>query len=151
MLRRAVVCCRIIIRQAGVGRRYRCVRCEISLHRQPMPMSTIANGSLPMSAALPPMHCMAATVGWVYWWKVPSERLRFGNFPLSVPLHSKNEETYRESFETLQSQIAILNSKHLKIIKFEQFNFFRLYSSYFEVLETILARGKKAVIIFKII
>lgn len=83
----------------------------------------------------------------MYWWKVPSERLRFGNFPLSVLLHSKNEETYRESFETLQSQVAILNSKRLKIIKFEQLNFVRPYFSHFEVLRNGISKS----IIFKII
>ncbi|OAD54914.1 Protein E(sev)2B [Eufriesea mexicana] len=43
-------------------------------------MSTIANGSLPMSASPLLMHCIAAIVSRVYWWKVPSERLRFEVF-----------------------------------------------------------------------
>lgn len=66
---------------------------------------------------------------------MPSERLRFGNFPLSLFLHSKNEETYRESFETRKLQIAILTSKYLRNISFEQLNFSGRYSFYFEFSE----------------
>lgn len=85
-----------------------------------------------------PYSCI---VSQVYWWKVPRERLRFGNFPLSLFLHGKNEETYRESFETRKLQIAILTSKHLRNIPFEQLNFFGQYSFYFEFSEYIVKQN----------
>lgn len=115
MLRCAVVCCRIIIHKLVLVDDtdvfvYTAYRRGISLRRQPM--STIANDSLPMSASLLLMHCIAAIVSRMYWWKVPSERLRFGNFPLSLLLHGKNEETYRESFETLESRTVTLTSAY---------------------------------------
>lgn len=103
--------------QVSVSQRYWCIRVySISLRDlASLPVHEYHSERLTTNVSITttdiPYSCI---VSQVYWWKVPSERLRFGNFPLSLFLHGKNEETYRESFETRKLQIAILTSKHLR-------------------------------------
>lgn len=131
--------------QVSVSQRYWCIRVYSisSGDLASLPVHEYHSERLTTNVSITTTDILySCIVSQVYWWKVPSERLRFGNFPLSLFLHGKNEETYRESFETRKLQAAILTSKHLRNIPFEQLNFSRWYSFYFRIYFQNIALNK---------